>query len=155
MRAMPLLFALAVMSGPACANEVPPQKREIRAAVERFLHAFENLDMHSFIHCFADDATVFFPSPEPPTRFDGIRAIQGHFEQVFAAIHRSSNSSNPPFHRLVPANLEVHLLGNRSAVVTFEMSSAAYSRSFETRAYMAYCSSARLQYSKFGVGFWS
>jgi len=61
MRMMALLVALANMSVPACADEVSPDVHEVRAAVDRFLRAFENLDMQSFIRCFADDASVFFP----------------------------------------------------------------------------------------------
>ena len=63
MRMMALLVALAIMSVPACADEVSPHEHEVRAAVDRFLHAFENLDMQSFIRCFADIASVFFPMP--------------------------------------------------------------------------------------------
>jgi len=124
MRATLLLVALAMMGGLVCADEVPPQDHEVRAVVDRFLRAFESLDMQSFIHCFANDATVFFPIPEPPRRFDGKGAIQAQFEQVFAAIRQSSTSSSPPFHRLVPENLRVQLLSDGSAVVTFQLSSA-------------------------------
>jgi ketosteroid isomerase-like protein len=43
-------------------------QQEIKQATARFLTSFENLDMPAFIACFADDATAFFPAPEPPTR---------------------------------------------------------------------------------------
>ena len=39
--------------------------------------------MKQFIACFADDATVFFPMPEPPERVQGKQAIQQRFEQCF------------------------------------------------------------------------
>jgi ketosteroid isomerase-like protein len=64
------------------------------------------------------------PQPEPAGRFDGKEAIKTHFEQVFAAIRRTSTRSTPPFHRLIPEDLRVQLLGDSSAVVTFRLSNA-------------------------------
>ena len=121
---MPLVFALAIMGGFAYTDKVPSQEQEIREAVDRFIRAFENLDMPSFINCFANDATVFFPIPEPPRRFDGKGAIQAHFEQVFLAIRQSSRSPKPPFQRLVPENLKVQSVDDATAVVTFQMANA-------------------------------
>jgi Ketosteroid isomerase homolog len=75
---------LTAVSPLACATE--PNETEDRAAIEaftrEFLRAFENLDMKQFIACFADDATVFFPIPEPPERVQGKQAIQQRFERV-------------------------------------------------------------------------
>ena len=80
--------------------------------------------MQRFIDCFAEDATVFFLSRSPAKRFGGKAAIQAHFELVFAGIRRSSSSSQPPFHRLVPENVDVQLVGEEGAVVSFELSNA-------------------------------
>ena len=60
------LFILAI--GPA--NE-SADRAAIEAFTRKFLHAFEDLDIKQFIACFADDATVFFPMPEPPERVQG------------------------------------------------------------------------------------
>jgi ketosteroid isomerase-like protein len=120
---MLLLVATAMTAEAAYGHDVAV-KAEVREAVNRFLRAFENLDMQHFIACFAEDATVFFPEPEPARRFDGKAAIKTHFEQVFAAIRLDSASSEPPFHRLVPENLQVELLGDEGAVVTFQMTNA-------------------------------
>jgi ketosteroid isomerase-like protein len=76
--------------------------------------------MPAFIACFADDATVFFPLPEPPERFNGKAAIRAQFQRVFAGI-RGDASSGPPYHRLVPEDLQVQMLGAHSAVVSFHL----------------------------------
>ena len=123
MRAMLLLAAMAMLVVPACGQD-RARREEAREVVDRFLRAFENLDMQRFINCFAEDATVFFPEPEPAKRFDGKAAIKAHFELVFAAIRRGSASSQPPFHRLVPENVEVQPVGDEGAVVSFELSNA-------------------------------
>ena len=102
-----------------------PPHDEVRLGAEqltaRFLKAFENLDIDAFMSCFAPDATVFFPIPEPPQRFDGEAAIREHFQQVFAAIRRTSSATAPPFHHLNPEDLEVQVLSSDAAVVTFHL----------------------------------
>jgi|KBSMisStandDraft_5_1062788.scaffolds.fasta_scaffold938424_2 ketosteroid isomerase-like protein len=89
----------------------------------RFLTAFENLDMDRFIECFAADATVFFPLPEPPSRFDGKQAIREHFQGVFDAI-RGGAKSGPPYHTLNAEDLRTQPLGADAAVVTFHLRNA-------------------------------
>jgi ketosteroid isomerase-like protein len=98
-----------------------PGRSQIEATLNRFLRAFENLDMTAFIACFAGDATVFFPLPEPPERFEGKSAIQNHFEQVFTAIRKSSKSDRAPYQRLVPEDLRIDMLGSKAAVVSFHL----------------------------------
>ena len=93
-------------------------------AVQRFVDAAASRDFDAIAECFSEDATVFFPIPEPPGRFDGREAIQRHFQQVFAGIRQSSASSTPPFHHLLPEQLQVQLVGDTAAVVTFQMTSA-------------------------------
>ena len=114
--AMALLTAL---SPPAYAGET-----EDRAAIEAFtrvfLRAFENLDMKQFIACFADDATMFFPIPEPPERVEGKQTIQQRFERVFASI-RATAKSGPPFQHLAPEDLWIQLMLGRAAVVPFHL----------------------------------
>ena len=73
-----------------------------------------------FIACFADNATVFFPMPEPPERVEGKQAIQQRFERVFASI-RSTARSGPPFHHLVPEDLSIQLMPGDTAVVSFHL----------------------------------
>jgi uncharacterized protein (TIGR02246 family) len=121
MRTTLLLIAMTTLAASGSIQDRAESERQVRQATEQFLRTFEDLDMQRFIQCFSEDATVFFPIPEPPTRFDGIQAIQRHFEQVFAAIRQSSASSTPPFHHLVPEHLHVQVVSDTTAVVTFQL----------------------------------
>jgi ketosteroid isomerase-like protein len=95
-------------------------RQEIEQATAHFLSTFENLDIPAFIACFADDATAFFPAPEPPERVTGKAAIRSRFQQVFDAIRKGA-SGGPPYHRLEPQDLEVQVLSTDAAVVTFHL----------------------------------
>ena len=81
-----LAMALLIAAFPL-ARATDPNESGNHAAIEaftkKFLCAFEDLDMPQFIACFAANATVFFPLPEPPERVAGKQAIQRGFEQVF------------------------------------------------------------------------
>jgi len=122
-RRIVLAIAFLTAASPlACATE--PNETEDRAAIEaftrEFLRAFENLDMQQFIACFADDATVFFPMPEPPERVQGKQAIEQRFERVFVSI-RSTARLGPPFHHLAPEDLSIQLMPGGCAVVSFHL----------------------------------
>ena len=96
---------------------------EIQAFVDQFLRAFENLDMSAFIACFSDEATAFFPSPEPPLRVSGKADIQCRFEIVFAGI-RQSATSGPPFHQLPARDLLIQVMNPETALVSFHLFNA-------------------------------
>jgi ketosteroid isomerase-like protein len=118
--ALALLTALSPLaSAGETANETE-DRAAIEAFTQEFLRAFENLDMKQFIACFADDATVFFPMPEPPERVQGEQAIQQRFELVFASI-RSTAKTGPPFHHLVPEDLSIQVMPGHTAVVSFHL----------------------------------
>lgn len=118
MRLLSGLLALVTLlgAGGAAADE----RDEVKQAAQHFLTSFENLDMPAFIACFADDATVFFPAPEPPERVAGKNAVRERFQQVFDAIRRNAKSG-PPYHRLEPQDLEVQVLSADTAVVSFHL----------------------------------
>jgi uncharacterized protein (TIGR02246 family) len=121
-----LAIALLTASVPLARAAEPDQsadRAEIEAFTRKFLRAFEDLDMQQFIACFADNATMFFPMPEPPERVDGKQAIQKRFEQVFASI-RSTAKSGPPFHHLAPEDLAIQVMPGQSAVVSFHLSNS-------------------------------
>ncbi|MEP7246737.1 MAG: c-type cytochrome, partial [Gammaproteobacteria bacterium] len=99
------------------------ERHAIEQMISRFISSFENLELSAFMTHFSADATVFFPTPEPPQRFNGKPAIQQHFQKVFAAI-RAEATSGPPYHRLVAEHLEIQLLGADGAVVSFELRGA-------------------------------
>ena len=96
---------------------------DVRAALAVFLAAFENLDWDRFRQCFADDASVFFPAPSPPTRADGRAGVEQAFTDVFAQIRRAA-PSGPPFQRLAAQDLQVEMLGAEAAVATFHLRNA-------------------------------
>jgi ketosteroid isomerase-like protein len=96
-------------------------RRGIEEDTHAFLQAFENLDMARFIAHFADDASAFFPSPEPPSRVDGKSAIQRRFELVFQGIRAHSSRAHAPFHRLEPHGMTIQLLASDVAVVSFQL----------------------------------
>ena len=117
------MFFLVVSTLAACAT-VPPTidatERSARAFATTFLRAFEDLDMATFIACFAADASVFLPEPDPSMRYDGQEAIRGYFQSVFDEI-KGGAASGPPYHRLTPEGLKVQVLDDDAAVVTFHM----------------------------------
>lgn len=90
------------------------------AAVTRFLTAFENLDWEAFRTSFDDEATVFFPAPEPPDLHVGRAAIETRFRIVFEGI-RGSAPEGPPFHKLEPQDLRIEPAGATEALVTFHL----------------------------------
>src|SRR5690349_19037735 len=96
---------------------------DVRQALARFLTAFENLDWPAFRAAFADDASVFFPVPEPPDRFDGHAAVEARFHEVFAAI-REGNSKGPAFHRRVPEGLRIGRLGSLASTGSLHLRNA-------------------------------
>ena len=120
-----ILLAIAFLTAALpLARASEPSESADRAAIEaftrKFLRAFEDLDMQQFIACFADNATAFFPMPEPPERVEGKQAIRQRFELVFASIH-SNAKSGPPFHRLAPEDLTIQMMPGRTAVVSFHL----------------------------------
>src|SRR4029077_5084010 len=117
------LALLTALSPLASAGETANETGDcaaIEAFTRAFLRAFEDLDMKQFIACFADDATVFFPMPEPPERVQGKQAIQQRFERVFASI-RSTAKTGPPFHHLVPEDLSIQLMPGHTGVDSFHL----------------------------------
>ena len=122
MKLMGVLLAL-LMSATATSASAD-DRQEVEKAVAHWLGVFENLDMPVFIECFTADATIFMPSfvpaPDLPERIAGKAAVRSSFEQIFAAIRKSS-SGGPPYHRLQPEDLQTQLLGADSAVVTFHL----------------------------------
>lgn len=96
---------------------------DVRLALDRFLTAFDNLEWETFRSSFDDNVTVFFPTPEPPLRYDGRAAVEAHFQEVFKAI-RASSTSGPPFQHLRPKDLRIDIIGREVALVTFHLENA-------------------------------
>ena len=106
---------------PATPSGSADQERSSALFTSHFLRAFENLDLDRVMACFAPDATVFRPLPEPPELLDGRTAIREHFSKQFSAIRRASKATSPPYLRLPAQHLAVKILSSNSAVVTFEL----------------------------------
>ena len=113
-------ISLLLLSTCRAENHLATETKEINVALKSFLTAFENLDWESFRHSFRDDATVFFPPPEPPQRFEGRDAYEKQFQKVFSGI-RSSAKNGPPYHRLTPKDLRIDVLSDHDALVTFTL----------------------------------
>jgi ketosteroid isomerase-like protein len=95
----------------------PPD--EIRAFLDRFIAAFDNLDWPAFIEMFDDDATIFYPSPpNAPIRATGRQQFEPVWRRVFQGIR--GTRTTPPFMDLQPERLHVQLLTD-IAIVTFEL----------------------------------
>jgi uncharacterized protein (TIGR02246 family) len=110
-----------IMEGAAVVSDRPPADAE--RMFFGFVKAFENLDFDKVIGSFAEDATMFFPTPEPPQRFDGREAIREHYKVVFEKIRRSSSSTVPPFQRLEPEQVAWQVVSPDTVVVTFHLRS--------------------------------
>src|SRR6202041_3604033 len=90
---------------------------EVRRILTKFLTAFANLDWEAFRKCFADDATVYFPS-QRANRGTGRAEIETTFRQVFERIRATKNS--PPYLNLEPLDLDIQVFGD-TAVATFQL----------------------------------
>ena len=90
---------------------------EVRQTLTRFLTAFENLDWEAFRNCFADDATVYFPS-QRASRATSRAEIETTFRQVFERIR--ATKSAPPYLNLEPADLDIQVFRD-TAVATFHL----------------------------------
>jgi hypothetical protein len=128
MKSMIVAAAIALSSQPCVTTAQPPahaiadgQRQSVQRFAFRFLKSFEDLDLDAFMDCFAPDASVFFPPPEPPDRFDGKEAIREHFALVFSSIRKSSDATKPPYHHLPPKRLTITMLSETAALVTFEL----------------------------------
>jgi len=92
----------------------------VKAAFDRFITAFNNLDWPTFRESFADDVTVFNPDiPEARNfhRVDGRRDVEASFAAVFAATRQATNG--PPYLHISPKNVRIQEYGEL-AVLTFE-----------------------------------
>jgi len=94
--AVAIISTVAMISA-AAQRALAPDNREtaVRAALTRFLTAFENLDWDAFRASFNDDVTVFFPMPEPPQRSRDVQPSRHNSNRCslpsapHAAVHRS------------------------------------------------------------------
>ena len=95
-----LATVASVLALPTTRDNNTDAAAEVRAALTRFLTAFENLDWPTFR-----------------------AAVEARFHEVFEAI-RAGHPGGPPFHRLEPQELRIDALGPDAAIATFHLRSA-------------------------------
>jgi uncharacterized protein (TIGR02246 family) len=113
-----MVLASAVVSAATAADKPPAEAEKV---VRDILTAFENLDYDGFLANFATDATMFFPPPEPPQRFDGREAIGAHFRGVFAKVRQQSQRQEPPYQKFDPESLHWQVLSPEVVIATFHL----------------------------------
>src|SRR5689334_24022066 len=80
------------------------KETEVRAALAKFVQAFDNLDWETFRASFADNATVFHPR-QFPRRAEGRAGVEETFKQVFVRI--KGDKTSPPYMDLQPKDLQI------------------------------------------------
>src|SRR6185295_12086409 len=94
------------------------KEAEVRAALAKFVQAFDNLDWEPFRASFADNATVFHPRQFAP-RAEGRAGVEETFKQVFVRI--KGDKTSPPYMDLQPKDLQIQLAGDQVAIATFHL----------------------------------
>jgi ketosteroid isomerase-like protein len=94
------------------------KEAEVRAALAKFVQAFDNLDWETFRASFADNATVFHPR-QFARRVEGRAGVEETFKQVFVRI--KGDKTSPPYMDLQPKDLQIQLAGDQVAIATFHL----------------------------------
>ena len=92
--------------------------RSIERTLYHFLTAFANLDWDAFRAYFDDEATVFFPRGDHPTRAEGKDEIERVFLREFEETR--AGASGPPYLDLRPQDLLIQEVGD-FAVASFHL----------------------------------
>jgi ketosteroid isomerase-like protein len=107
-------------------------ERDVREAIARFFAAFNNLDWEAFRMCWSTaptgfGATVFFPPPPSSVpsasrakRLTGSDA-EAVWRQTFNGMRQRSTRTAPPYLDLRPQDLDIRMMGDAAAVVTFHL----------------------------------
>jgi len=125
------LFLRAAMLTAACAcllscalhdaDLSTPDDREAQAAatLDTFIETLNDLDTEAFLRLFEEDASVFLPFADSPTRLNGIAEIRAYIEPFFENT-RGAVGGDPPYMHLKPGDAAVAVYGD-SALVTFQV----------------------------------
>ena len=90
---------------------------EVREALAKFIHAFDDLDWEGFRLAFADDATVFYPRAFPE-RANGRAEFEKTFKTVFEQIRAGRTAG--PYMDIQPKDLHIQIFGG-IAIATFHL----------------------------------
>jgi ketosteroid isomerase-like protein len=115
-------FALAVLflvlSPSLLAQEQPASaESEVRAALAKFVSAFDNLDWETFRSTFDDGATVFYPRAFPE-RANGRDEFEKTFKVIFQQIRDGKTAA--AYMHIQPKDLNLQIFGD-IAIATFHL----------------------------------
>jgi ketosteroid isomerase-like protein len=108
------VFAL-LLGAPEQEPPHPPADGAL-AAVREFVTALGNADLDGLLATFEENATVFMPIADAPTRLSGKTAIREGFRPFLDRVRQSGKE--PPYMTLTPRDLQVQSLGADACVVT-------------------------------------
>lgn len=112
---LPLTVLGLILSLPASASGIDSDPV---STTEAFVEALSHADLPALIDLFADDATLFSPSPSSPMRIEGKESIQRLFEPMLSRIRQSG--AGPVYMSLVPRDLKAQVMDD-TAIVTFHL----------------------------------
>src|SRR5262249_19791225 len=110
-----VLVAEGLDNNQARKAETGPEK-DVRQAVERFVESLNNLDWEKFPSCFAEDATMFFPSLGLGRRVSGRDEIIALFKFAYEDVPKQDHG--PPYLHIEPKEIKIQMLVD-AAIVTF------------------------------------
>lgn len=90
------------------------------ATAMKFIGALNTANLEATLGLFSENATVFAPLPDSPSRLEGKDQIAEVFGPLYA--HLRTTIDGPEYMELAPRDLEVQIDGN-TAVVTFHLGS--------------------------------
>lgn len=95
----------------------PASETEVRATLNNFIQAFDNLEWDAFRMAFDDNATVFYPRAFPQ-RANGRAEYEQTLKKVFEQIR--GNKTKPPYMDIQPRELKIQMFRD-VAIVTFHL----------------------------------
>lgn len=102
-------------------DKLSPAQIEVRDALAKFIHAFDDLNWEQFRSAFDDNATVFFPGLFTE-RAEGRAELDKDFKVFLQRIRTASGKKTAPYMDLQAKGLKIHAF-NDVAVATFHLDS--------------------------------
>jgi ketosteroid isomerase-like protein len=108
---------IALLFGIGCLLNAQ-ESQSVERAMARFFVALNNLDWPGMSTLFAEDATMF--SPSPTERIEGSR-VRVAWREQFESLRRRSSKSGPPYLDVQPQQMRIDRLSEDVAVVSFHL----------------------------------
>ena len=112
-----VVLTLVVVSSALAQAQHGNEESQVRAALARFVQAFNDLDWETFRLAFDDNATVFYPRAFPE-RANGRAEFEKTFRTVFEQIR--SGKTAAPYMDIQPREMKIQLFAN-VAIATFHL----------------------------------